>query len=59
MFSVDSSFCRYKVCADIRGDSPNFYENFRPSYVYVSPYVVLFFCPKYSNSYIMTWAISD
>jgi len=31
-----SSFCRRcKVYADIRGDSPNFYENFRRIYVYL------------------------
>jgi len=32
MFSVDSSVWRYKVYAYIRGDSPNYYENFCQTY---------------------------
>jgi len=42
MFSMDSSFWRYKVCADICGGSPNSYHYFRQTYVYLTPYVVFF-----------------
>ena len=48
MFGIDSSFWRFKVCADIHGNSPNFYyENFCQTYVYLSPYLVLVICSKY------------
>ena len=56
IFSVDSSFWLYKVYADIRGRSSNFYENFRQTYVYLSPYVVLVIVNS-KNSYVMTWTI--
>jgi len=37
MLSMDSSFLlQYTVCAVIPMDSPNFYEDFRQTYVYLS-----------------------
>jgi len=48
MFSMDSSFWRYKVHADIRGGSPIFLMKlFRQIYVYLRSYAVLIICPKY------------
>jgi len=41
MLSMNSSFWQYKVYVDIRGGSPNFYENFCQAYVHLSPYIVL------------------
>jgi len=41
------SFWQQKVHADIPKGSPDFYENLRHTYVYLSPYVVLVICPKY------------
>jgi len=58
MFSMKSSFRRYKAYADILGGSPSFCDNFRQTYVYLSPDVV----HDYLNSCIMTsltWAILD
>jgi len=45
MFSMDSSFWGYKAYADIRCGSPNFSENFRHTFVHLSPYVVVI-CSK-------------
>ena len=45
---------QYKVYVDIRGVSPNFYENFCQTFVYLSPYVVLVICPKFKDSSVMT-----
>ena len=48
LFTMDSSFCEYKVYADIRGGTPLFIKKFPSdlSIVSLSPYVVLVICSK-------------
>jgi len=59
MFTIDSSFCQYKVYADIRGEFSKVFIkiSIRPTYTCVPVYAILIILQITKNSDTMTKAI--